>query len=41
MVGAPDRNRGHLLQNERGEMNQAEVQRLFAERDHTPIRISE
>jgi len=41
MAGRPDRVGPHLLQNARGEMNQATLSRILAARDHTPIRISE
>lgn len=41
MAGQPDRSGPQLLQNARGGMNQAELKRIYAKRDHRPIRISE
>jgi len=41
MAAKPDRTGPRLLQNAVGDMNQAELNRIFGERDHQPIRISE
>lgn len=41
MAGSPDRSGMHLLQNARGEVNQAALNRLLSLRNRTPIRISE
>lgn len=41
MGGSPDRSGRHLLQNSAGEMNQAELNRIFGERNNRAIRISE
>jgi hypothetical protein len=41
MDGAPDRSGPHLLQNERGELDDPALRRLLAERDNRPVRIVE